>query len=296
MTSSSPTLTTFPELRNRIFEAVLINDISDEEQDMPRLRYRPKRTGASTSPQIEDWSTLRRQAYGLTQVSNMIRKEVLPSYRQKVVVRVDIRDLPYYVKDVILSNQNDASLVYGNISIDVGYVCSVDLQDTILLHNRAPNLHLQFTHPEGQDSDMMSILLDAQRWPKFHAYIAEQTSSVVLNIGISDSDAITFCSSCIVSDQKLEDCEPHQFTWPYAFDSRYFAYVKGLLHIKEDFAEPWMSESALSVEHWREGLTNWEAKLGFGGVTQNRYSFRPRVTRSMLQYEDVVDLSGLDWL
>ncbi|KAF3036796.1 hypothetical protein E8E12_004674 [Didymella heteroderae] len=244
------------ELRNRIFEAVLLYDSSIEGRDMPRLRRQQKSIGASKSRQIEDWSVLRRQTYGLTQVSSSIRKELLPLYREKVAVRIDIRDLPYYVTDVILSNQNDPARVYGNISIDVQYDCSVNIQDTILLHDRAPNLHLRFTHPGRQDNDMMSILLDAHRWPKFHAYISERTSHVVLDIGISD--ALVFCPG-LVDDQELDDYwDPPLLTWPYAFDSGYFAYVKGLLYVKEHFEEPWMSKSALPAEHWRDGLAEWE--------------------------------------
>ena len=247
---------------------------------MPRLRCQPKSTGASTSPQIEDWSSLRRQSYGLTQVSSRIRREVLPLYREKVAVRIDIGDLPYYVSDVILPGQTEVALVCGNISIDVRRDCSVNLQDTILLHNRAPNFHLRFTHPGGQDNDMMSILLETHCWPKFHGYISERTSRVILDIGISD--ALVFCPG-LVDDQELDDdWEPPLLTWSYAFGSGYFVYVKGLLCIKEEFAEPWMSKSALSAAHWREGLARWEEDLGLGGAMQSRCSFRPQVSQTTL--------------
>lgn len=248
-------------------------------------------TEASTSPRIEDWSILRRQAYGLTQVSSRIRKEVLPLYREKVAVRIDIRDLPHYVTDVILSNQKDPALVYGNVSIDVRYDCSVELRDVILLHDCAPNLHLRFTHPGGQGSGMMSILLDAHRWPKFHSYMSERTSRLVLDIGISD--ALVFCPGPVDDLELDDDWDPPLLTWPYAFDSGYFVYVKGLLYIKEDFAEPWMSKSALSAEHWREGLAEWEDDLGLGGEMQSRCPFRPLATQPTPQNVEVVDVPDL---
>jgi hypothetical protein len=292
-THSSRSLTFFLELRNRIYDAVLLYDVSSEEQDLPRLRHWPNSTGVTTSPHIEDWSILRRQAYGLTQVSSVVREEVLPLYREKVIVRVDIRDLPHYVTDVILSSQKGVALVHGNISIDVGHDCSVDLQDTILLHSRAPNFHLRFTHPRRQN-DMMSILLEAHRWPKFHAYISECTSHVVLDIDISD--ALVFCPGPVDDQEPDEDWDPPLLIWPYAFDPGYFVYVKGLLYIKEEFTEPWMSKSALPAEHWYEGLAKWEAKLGLGGAMQSRCSFRPQISQGKSQDADFVDVSDVDWL
>jgi hypothetical protein len=247
---------------------------------MPRLRRQPKSTGAMKIPQIKDWSNLQRQTYGLTQVSSGIRREILPLYREKVAVRIDIGDLPDYVTEVILSKQEDIALVRGNISIDVRDDCSVDLQDTILLHDRAPNFHLRFTHPGGHHNDMMSILLDAHRWPSFHAYISERTSHLILDISISD--ALVFCPGPVDDEEPDEDWDPPLLTWPHAFYPGYLTYVEGLLYVKEDFAEPWMSKSLLSAEHWREGLAKWEAKLGFGGETQTRHSFRPQVNQPLM--------------
>jgi hypothetical protein len=254
---------------------LLLYEIPNRAEDVPRLRRPPKPTGASTSPQIKDWNALQRQAYGLTQVSNLIRKELLPLYREEVAVRIDIHDLPHYVTDVILSNNKHLSLVYGNINIDVKYDCSVDLRDTILLHDRAPNLQLKFTHPGGQDNDMMSILLDADHWPKFHAYISERTSRVVLDFWISD--ALIFCPGPVDESDLEDDWDPPLLTWPYAFDTGYFTYVKGLLHIKEECAEPWMLKPTSTARHWRDGLAGWEEELGLGGLTHSRYSFRPQV-------------------
>lgn len=259
---------------------------------MPCLRRQPKSTGASSSPQFENWSTLRRQTYGITQVNSRIRREVLPLYREKVVVRIDIRDPPHYITDVILSNERDSSLACGNISIDVRYDCIVDLRDAILLHDCAPNFHLRFTHPGGRNDDMMSILLDAHRWPKFHAYISERTSRLMIDIGISD--ALVFCPG-LIDDLELEDdWGPPLLTWPYVLNPGFFAYVKGLIYVKEDFAEPWMSKSALSAEHWREGLARWCEELGLGGVMQNRCSFRPQVTQLEWKDVEVVKVLGLD--
>lgn len=245
-----------------------------EGKELPRLVHQPTSTGAPRFIQMEDWSTLQRQAYGLIQVNRQIRKEFLPLYRERVAVRIDTRELPNYVAEVIQCTHTNPALIYRNISIDVRYNCSVDLQNVLLLHDGAPNLHLKFTHPGG-DNDMMSILLDTHRWPEFHAYISERTRLVILDIGISD--ALVFCPGLVDDLDSNDNRDPPLLTWPYAYDSGYFAYVKGLLYVKEEFAEPWMYKSHSSSEHWRDGLANWEDRLGLGGSMRLRCSFRPQV-------------------
>nr|GFD61078.1 hypothetical protein [Tanacetum cinerariifolium] len=55
------------------------------------------------------------------------------------------------------------------------------------------------------------------------------------------------------------------------------AYVKGMLYVKEEFAEPWMADSRTSAKDHRDGLARWEDELGLGGSTRQRCSFRPEV-------------------
>lgn len=163
-----------------------------------------------------------------------------------------MRELQDYLFEVILYGISDRSLALGNISIDITAQCVVALQEVLLLHDRAPDLQLSFTHPE-KESSMMSILLDIDLWPKFHAYIAEKTIAVVLNI--DHDDFLVFCpgpADEIDSDEELEPVT--QWAYPY---------IQGCsLHVKEEYVETWMSESWHGTDRWREGKYKWEAALG----------------------------------
>lgn len=113
---------------------------------------------------------------------------------------------------------------------------------------------------------MMSILLDANRWPEFHAYIAEQTSAVTLNIDYDDY--IVFCPGPVDnldSDDDLDTVE--QWQYPYTQSCS--------LHVKEEFADMWMCKGWLGTDRWREGMLQWEKSLGLEKRKKARCIIRP---------------------
>lgn len=231
---------------------------------MPRLVHK-KAPGPSTSNPVEDWGCLQRKSYALTRVCRQIRKEFLPLYRKEVKVRVDIRDLRRYLTDVVLNDVTDPTSAYGNISIDITDERSVDLQEVLLLYDRAPDLHLSFTHSE-RESDMMSILLNADRWPEFHAFIAEKTSRVILTIYFDD---FIICGHALVEDSDSDsDDEPIE-NWIYPFTQIC------TLFLKEEFVEMWMEKSWHGSNKWRDRLYQWEADLGLKDRKKVRCVIRP---------------------
>ncbi|KAH6625852.1 hypothetical protein C7974DRAFT_396835 [Boeremia exigua] len=254
-------LLTIPgELRNRIYEALLCCDPPVDNDSLPRLVPRSNSDNVSAPTHPSYWAGFQRQAYGLTQCCRQVRKELLPMYRENTKIRIDIWDLKNYLAKVIQpATTADPELLYGNISIDVTSPCRIDLQDLLLSHNCAPHLHLEFTHPE-RESDMMSILLDADRWPQFHAYISERTTQVVVDIDFDDFIAV--CGSM--------DSDDDQEPWPYPL-------TQGcVLHVKREFAEEWMREP-LVFEKYRAEMGDWEIALGLTGRKKIRCPFRPQV-------------------
>jgi hypothetical protein len=186
-------------------------------------------------------------------------------YRKEVKVRVDIRDLRRYLTDVVLNDVTDPTSAYGNISIDITDERSVDLQEVLLLYDRAPDLHLSFTHSE-RESDMMSILLNADRWPEFHAFIAEKTSRVILTIYFDD---FIICGHALVEDSDSDsDDEPIE-NWIYPFTQIC------TLFLKEEFVEMWMEKSWHGSNKWRDRLYQWEADLGLKDRKKVRCVIRP---------------------
>lgn len=234
---------------------------------MPRLVHK-EAPGASSSDPVEDWGRLQRKAYALTRVCRQIRKEFFPLYRKKVKARVDMRDLRRYLTDVVQTGVTDPTCAYGNISIDITDERSVDLQEILLLHNRAPNLHLSFTHPE-RESDMMSILLDADRWPEFHAFVAEKTSRVILTIYFDDFIECGFGRFGPGEDSDSDLDEEPIKTWVYPYTQ------SCTLFVKEEFVEMWMEKSWHGSNRWRDRLYQWEADLGLKDRKKSRCVITP---------------------
>ncbi|KAJ8116483.1 hypothetical protein OPT61_g2108 [Boeremia exigua] len=238
---AQPRLLTIPgELRNRIYRALLTHKTSLRNDDLPRLVPRRGSDNVSTRAATNDWTGCQRNAYGLTQCCRQIRKELLPMYRTHTKIRIDIRNLQDYLFDIIHHKTSNSTQIHGNISIDLTKACRIDFRDVLLLRDSAPNLHLEFTHPEP-DSDMMSILLDAQRWPQFHSYVAEKTTKIMLLI--DSDDYIVLCGGGEDSD---DDWEPDP-SWPYPFTQGCF------VHVKNEFADDWMRLPAIPG-CWRVGL------------------------------------------
>lgn len=254
------------ELRNRIYEAVLCSQLHIETRSLVLLTPVKNLDNATSTTHVEDWAGLQRQAYGLTQACSQIRKEFLPRYRQLTRIRIDIRNLQDYLFGILSSNSHNSTSVCGNISIDITTPCRLDLRDVLLLHNRAPNLHLSFTHPE-KESDMMSILLDTNRWPNFHTYVSNKASRVVLEIHFDD-DYLVLCPDS--ADEEASDEERDQQPWAYPL-------TQGcILYVKEEFVEDWMREPR-DFESWRAGLGEWEDALGLRERKRIRCPFMPRV-------------------
>lgn len=257
------------ELRNRIYSAAIADELGLEKDAIPRLVREKTPQSTTILEQTGYWNDLQRRAYSLTQVCRQIRKEFLPIYREIVGVRIDMRDLKDYLSTVIQNTNEDPTTVCGNISIDITSPCNINFRDTLLLHDRAPHLHLQFTHPETS-SDMMSILLDSHLWPKFHAYISERTNRVVLNIYFDD-----FIIPCTdpADDSDFDEEEGHGTSeprWPYP-------YTQGcVLHVKEEFIESWMRNPIVHAPY-RDGMSKWENALGLTDRKKTRCPFRPRV-------------------
>ena len=278
---------------------------------MPQLVHK-EAPGASIPEGVENWGSLRRKSYALTRVCRQIRKEFLPLYSKEVKVRVNIEALHHYLTDVVQNAGTDPKCAYGNISIDITKECSVDLQEILLLHDRAPNLHLSFTVPE-RESDMMSILLDADRWPQFHAFVAEKTSHVMLYIYFDDFYECGFnCGFFTGRDTEFEtnDWRPDEtddrpdetydrtdetYNRPdetyYRPDETYdrpdetydrlrkdglYPYTQSCtLFVKEEFAEMWMEKSWHGSPRWLDGLYRWEADLGLKDRKKVRCVIRP---------------------
>ena len=278
---------------------------------MPQLVHK-EAPGASIPEGVENWGSLRRKSYALTRVCRQIRKEFLPLYSKEVKVRVNIEALHHYLTDVVQNAGTDPKCAYGNISIDITKECSVDLQEILLLHDRAPNLHLSFTVPE-RESDMMSILLDADRWPQFHAFVAEKTSHVMLYIYFDDFYECGFnCGFFTGRDTEFEtnDWRPdetddrpdetydrpdetyHRPDETYrrpdeTYDSPdetydrlrkdgVYPYTQSCtLFVKEEFAEMWMEKSWHGSPRWLDGLYRWEADLGLKDRKKVRCVIRP---------------------
>jgi hypothetical protein len=237
---------------------------------LPRLVHKevPR---APTPDLVENWGSFQRKAYALTQVCRKIRREFLPLYRKEVKVRINIEDVDHYLTYAVQTAVTDPTSAYGNISIDITNERSVNLQDVLLLHDRAPDLHLSFTHPE-RESDMMSILLDADRWPEFHAFIAEKTSRVVLTIHFDDFIGCGYDSS-EDSDSELDEKPEENWKYPYTQSCTLF--------VKEEFAEMWMKRSWHGSDRWRDGLYQWEADLGLKDRKKVRCVIRPEAEHEL---------------
>lgn len=252
------------ELRNQIYETLLLDQQHAELKALPLLTRVQSLDGITSPRQVEDWTALQRQAYGLTQVCRQIRAEILHIYRAQTKIRIDIRDLRDYLFEVLRCDGVDPIALSGNIAIDITAPCRVDLQDILVLHDSAPNLYLSFTHPE-KESDMMSILLDAHRWPDFHAYISHKTSRVVLDIDFDDF--LVLCGTS--TDSEDEDGESELQYWPYPW-------TQGcVLFVKEGFVEQWMCEPIV-FERWRTGSDEWESALGLKDRKKVRCPIRPQ--------------------
>lgn len=136
------------------------------------------------------------------------------------------------------------------------------------MHNFAPNLTLCFTHREPR-SDMMSILLDAHRWPEFHAYISEKTTKVELIV--DHDDFLELCPGPESESDSEEDGESYVLgtEWP-------FPYTQGcVLHVKEEFVESWMY--GYNVLQWPDGISIWEERLGLKDRKKVRCPITPKV-------------------
>ncbi|KAF9691636.1 hypothetical protein EKO04_010259 [Ascochyta lentis] len=263
------------ELRNRIYEVSIAEELAFEENDLPCLVQDSALEDFPACARTEAW-TGKRKAYSLTQVCHQIRDEFLALYRQNVKVSIRIDDLERYISEVIQPLNTDPTAVSGNISIIFESSGAINFRDIITLHNRAPHLHLSVPQDRAS-SDMMSILLNPHLWREFHAYIAEKTEQVQLHIEPdkpSDpryDDALVFCPGP-VGDSDDDDC-----SWPP--EPRYlYPYVQGcVLYVKEEFAEPWMYGSGLRNESYWKKRSEWLSVLGLDKRTRVRYKFRLRV-------------------
>ncbi|KAF1934974.1 hypothetical protein EJ02DRAFT_460776 [Clathrospora elynae] len=130
------------ELRNQIYELVMINDENDigitELVHYPRSQYQP-------------------QAYsyrGLVHVSRQVREEFFPLYQTRIVyVEIDVRDVARFV-DTFYDLENAQALAQATGSIEISLdrnprpfdadVKEVDLLPLLRLLILAPNVHARF--------------------------------------------------------------------------------------------------------------------------------------------------------